>query len=426
MEGLVLAKEQQSDPERGALLAGKFRVLEKLGAGGMSAVFRAEHVTTGKQVAIKAIRADSPEAASRLLREAAFSRLLEHPNIVHVHDVTAAHGAVLLIMELLEGESLRTYLERHAQPNYAEFIALMLPALDAIAEAHALGVIHRDLKPENILLVRGAQGPKPTVLDFGIAAISTEPGELAGTPLYMPPEALLGAADVGEATDVYALGVLFYEALTGVRPHEAKNLPELTAKVLDEPLVPIRQLRPDVPEKLASLVEWALAKNQQQRMPSVRKLIEELAPFAEGRGVARRARLWKAEARPVRTELRLAPGALFAGLAALALVALLTAVLSASRGSGSRGPTLPPSAARVDPVPTSEGEGAMPLTASPSEPATAESCEDPATAVALPEPQRALPPSAMPEDKATGRNQGEGKEKSRAAKPNPALDALAF
>lgn len=269
MEGLLRAKEQESGPERGELLAGKFRVLEKLGAGGMSAVFRAEHVATGKQVAIKAIRADSPEAASRLLREAAFSRLLEHPNVVQVHDVTVEHGAVLLIMELLAGESLRTYLEHHPQPNYAEFIALMLPALDAIAEAHELGVIHRDLKPENIFLARGAQGPKPTVLDFGIAAISTEPGELAGTPLYMAPEALLGAADVGEARDVYALGVMFYEALTGVRPHEATKLTELTAKVLDEPLVPIRQLRPDVPEKLASLVEQT-QRNQRGRLLSHR------------------------------------------------------------------------------------------------------------------------------------------------------------
>jgi serine/threonine-protein kinase len=377
------------------------------------------------------------------VREARASAGLRHPNVVQVYDVMAEGDSVMLVMELLEGESLRTYLERNAQPNYAEFISLMLPALEAIAAAHAHGVIHRDLKPENIVLEpsgSSGQGLNAKVLDFGIAASSTDPGELAGTPLYMSPEALHGA-DAGEreTRDVYALGVMFYEGLTGIRPHEAATLSELVIKVSDEPIVPIRQHRPDVPEKLAQVVESALAKIPKQRIPSVRRLIDELAPFADGSARAWRARPAKAEARPVLTtqnafaasavrHRRMTTETAAPARTAFALLALLAAVTIAAIVvlSALREPKPPlqvqalPVTITAKPILTLEAKDKLeeragtPPPPNPSEPA------QPAPAF-----RRGSSPATQSAPAKNRPQSGEPK-KAPVARPKPTLDVLAF
>ncbi|MET0385819.1 MAG: protein kinase [Polyangiales bacterium] len=278
-------------PGIGDVLAGKYRLLAKLGEGGMGAVFHAENTVTGKHVAVKWMHphtASHPDASARLLREAQATSRLRHPHVVDVYDLIQDGPAVFLVMELLEGETVGSYLRRTPQPKISEFIALMLPALEGVAAAHTKGVIHRDLKPENIFLVRSGSGFSAKVVDFGIAKVAegkgaltlTQTGAAIGTPMYMSLEQLRGDKEIDARTDVYAFGVIFYEALTGRMPYEAETLTELAIKIATTAAVPVKSRRSDVPTALASIIDWAVAKERSQRLPSVEALIRELEPFA--------------------------------------------------------------------------------------------------------------------------------------------------
>jgi len=280
-------------PGTGALLGGKYRVIAKVGEGGMGTVFRAENIVTGKQVAVKWMHphvAANSDAAARLLREAQAASRLTHPNVVDVYDIVQDDHTLFLVMELLEGETLGSCLQRDPHPKIFEFIALLLPAMEGVAAAHDKGVIHRDLKPDNIFLVRvpGTTGVTAKVVDFGIAKVAgtlgltlTETGMSLGTPLYMSLEQLRGDKDVDARTDVYAFGVILYEAITGHMPYSATTLSELAIKVATTDAVPVKELRPDVPTQLARVVDWAIARKREQRLPNVRALIQELDAFAQ-------------------------------------------------------------------------------------------------------------------------------------------------
>jgi eukaryotic-like serine/threonine-protein kinase len=196
------------------------------------------------------------------------------------------------VMEYLHGETLSDRLERE-QISAQEAIALLMPALRGVAAAHAHGVIHRDLKPDNIFLCRTAEGEplEPKVLDFGISKITgpesrdhslTRSGAVLGTPYYMSPEQVRGARDVDERADVYAFGVMLYEALTGQRPFDAETYNQLILKIATETPAPMTSLNPAVDERLVAVIERSMAREPVLRFPNIEALATALEPFAGG------------------------------------------------------------------------------------------------------------------------------------------------
>jgi serine/threonine protein kinase len=281
----------QGIPSVGEVVGGKYRVVGLLGQGGMGAVFEAEHEITRKRVALKWMHpqiAGDADAQARFVREAQASARVRHPNIVDVYDVIREGDGIFLVMELLEGETLTLLLRRGGMPIH-KLIELLLPALRAVAAAHRQGVIHRDLKPDNIFLARQQDGASAVakVLDFGISKVSdssaltlTRTGAAMGTPMYMSLEQLCGDKDLDARADVYALGVILYEAVTGRQPFEAETFSELAIKVATvEPPGP-KAVRPDLPSSLGAVISAAMAKKREQRLASVDELIRQLEPFA--------------------------------------------------------------------------------------------------------------------------------------------------
>jgi eukaryotic-like serine/threonine-protein kinase len=294
----ALAYRGMQVPEVGELLASKYRVLSLLGAGGMGSVYRAENVLTGKQVALKWMHpqyAQRLDAAERLIREARAASRLSHPNVVDVYDVIQDDQTLFLVMELLHGESLRDYLRKQAQPPLHELIALLLGAMSGVAAAHAQGVIHRDLKPDNIFLLRVPGTPRPVakVLDFGIAKLAelaevrgstlTQTGAAIGTPVYMSFEQLRGDRDIDVRVDVYAFGVMLYEAFAGHPPFAAASLSELAIKLATTEATPIKSLRHDTPSALAAIIDRAIRRDRAERWPDIPSLMQQLTPFGEER-----------------------------------------------------------------------------------------------------------------------------------------------
>jgi len=294
------AAQQLQMPTEGAVLGGRFRIVRRIGEGGMGVVLEAENTLTGKRVAIKWMHpqlAAQADAAERMVREARASARVRHPNVVDVYDVIQETGAIFLVMELLEGEPLGAMLERNdVEPHV--IIAHLIDAMRGVAAAHREGVIHRDIKPDNIFLARepDRSRPIPKVLDFGISKLTDREGGLSltrtgmtlGTPLYMSYEQLAGVRDIDGRTDVYAFGVILYEALTGQPPFNAETFSELIIKITTtQPPTP-KALRPSLPTALSSIVETAMRRDRVERTPSLDALISALEPFASREGYAAR------------------------------------------------------------------------------------------------------------------------------------------
>jgi eukaryotic-like serine/threonine-protein kinase len=256
----------------------------------MGTVLEAEHVQTYKRVAVKWLKTTDRDSQLRLVREAQAAARVRHPNVVDVYDVAQEGDTVFLILECLEGEPLSRLMERGGLPVH-EWVALLLPAMRGVAAAHQQGVIHRDIKPDNIFLARVPDAPRPVpkLLDFGISKLEpreheqltiTSVGTAIGTPMYMSYEQLSGIGDVDARTDVYAFGVVLYEALTGQPPFEAETLSELSIKVATTLPVAPRQLRAEIAEPLERVLMRAMARDRTQRIASMDALIAALEPFA--------------------------------------------------------------------------------------------------------------------------------------------------
>jgi serine/threonine protein kinase len=278
-------------PRLGQIIGEKYRIEAQLGRGGMGVVFRATHLVSRKAVALKwMLRATTDTAAHRrLLREALAAGRIDHPNVVDVYDVGQEGVSAYLVMELLHGEALRARLDR-GRLDSREAIDLLLPALRGVSAAHRAGVIHRDLKPDNIFLCTDPDGTarEAKVLDFGVSAVLapsaldptlTDGATILGTPAYMSPERLASAQDTDERTDVYAFGVMLYEALTGQLPFVADSYSGLVLAVAHDPPKPPSALCPDIPAGLARVILQALAKQREDRPETVDSLHDLLAPF---------------------------------------------------------------------------------------------------------------------------------------------------
>lgn len=254
----------------GTLLAGRYAILAPLGRGGMARVYRARHAGLDRDVALKVIRAPSDDGTfdERFAREARNAARLDHPGCIRVLDSGAAAGVRFLAMELLPGPSLRADLDGEGAFDGAQVIPIARQLLDALAHAHARGVLHRDVKPENVVWADEAH-TRVVLIDFGLSRLAedtplTATGACVGSPSYLAPERLRQLAYDGRA-DLYALGVLLYELLAGQRPFSGKSSLAIARKHLEEAPPPLARRRPDLPRSLIALVDRALAKDPRHR-----------------------------------------------------------------------------------------------------------------------------------------------------------------
>lgn len=281
-------------PNIGDLIGDKYEVVRVLGQGGMGAVFEGVHRLTGKRFAIKWMLpsiSGSADAIKRFIREAQVAGRVEHPNVVEVYDLGQQDGSCYMVMELLQGESMRELLERRGRLDETSAAQLLIPVLRGLASAHAAGVIHRDLKPENIFLAQDQTGAViPKVLDFGISKLSsasgqvtvglTRLGQVMGTPHYMPPEQLRGET-VDHRVDVYAMGVILYQAVSGQLPFPSDTFGELVIQIATTTAPPLAG-RSGVSAEFASLVERAMARSAGDRFQSAAELALALEAFGGG------------------------------------------------------------------------------------------------------------------------------------------------
>ena len=261
------------------VVKGKFKIIRKLGQGGMGAVYLAEQLGIGHRVALKFLKAEfssDVEIARRFLNEAKSYARVAHPNAVALHDFGQdEEGNLFIAMEYCEGVDLKKVIAEQGRLPLIEAIEIVLQVADVLANAHEKGVIHRDLKPENIMIRRGIRGVHAKVLDFGIARLMdagtklTVAGAIAGTPRYMSPEQVEGK-EVDARADVYSLGVVLYESLTGHQPFDGTTITEILRKQVTQPLPSLATSVPelDYPE-LEAVLQRACLKPVDARWPDM-------------------------------------------------------------------------------------------------------------------------------------------------------------
>ena len=280
------------DEGTGWLVNGRYRVERLIGRGGVGAVYEATLVATGQRVAIKLIWAEhvsDESVVTRFAREAKAASAVASEHIARVLDSGSHEGRPYLVMELLVGEDLGARLRRHHRLSIDETAHVVAQILGGLARAHAAGIVHRDLKPDNVLLVeRGADRAFVKIVDFGTSKIQPLTGKTAplsltrngiavGTPLYMSPEQAEARGDVDERSDLYSVGALAFECLTGRPPHVGETDEAVVAAICTRDAPPVRSLAPATPEGVAAFVDKALARDRAQRFSSARQMLDALA-----------------------------------------------------------------------------------------------------------------------------------------------------
>jgi serine/threonine-protein kinase len=310
----------------GKTLASKYRLDSVVGSGGMGHVYRATNTAIGRTVAIKILRSEYakvPEVVERFLREARTANRVVHPNVVDVTDIGQdADGTPFIVQEFLEGETLLDYAMRNGgKISLADLADVMGPVLSAVAEAHAVGIVHRDLKPENVFLANRRGHRVPKVLDFGISKAreadteATKVGVMMGTPAYMPPELVVSFRDADARCDVWSLGIIVFEMLTGRVPFDGDTVGEVFHSVATKDADRLSEYA-DVPEALSDVVAKCLKRDPSERYPDAKALAIDLAR-AIGQREPEAARKWSlappapsnGESAPPTFKDRVAPGA---------------------------------------------------------------------------------------------------------------------
>src|SRR3954471_14228095 len=264
---------------------GNYRSLSLLGEGGMGSVYLAEHPGIGRRVAVKVLHKNytrDEHLLARFLNEARAANAIRHPNIIEILDSgMMADGTPFLVMELLEGESLGTRIRGTGALPIATAIDFAYQTASALGAAHAKGIVHRDLKPDNLFIVPDSHDTnreRIKVLDFGIAklqqgsvadSVKTRTGTLMGTPIYMSPEQCRGTRAIDHRSDIYSLGVIFYEMLVGQPPFVSEGFGDLVNMHLNVAPAPARSKRPEIPPAVDALVLKMLAKNPEERYPAM-------------------------------------------------------------------------------------------------------------------------------------------------------------
>jgi serine/threonine-protein kinase len=282
----------------GSVVAEKYLIEHALGEGGLGLVVKARHLQLDAPVAIKHIRPSDmsrPGIVERFLREARLAAKITNEHAVKVQDVdTLASGVPYMVMEFLEGRDLaQLVLESPLSVDRA--IDYVLQACEALAEAHAAGIVHRDLKPSNLFLAQRPGGTSLVkVLDFGISRRAndretrvTRIDESIGTPEFMSPEQLQAARDVDARADIWALGVVLYELMSGKLPFEGETLPQLCASILTKPHVPLSAVHPDATPELEAVVSRCLEKDRAKRYQNIAELAQDLTMLWEGESPSR-------------------------------------------------------------------------------------------------------------------------------------------
>ncbi|HTE44744.1 MAG TPA: protein kinase [Gemmatimonadaceae bacterium] len=318
-------------------LAGRYEVEREIGAGGMATVYLARDVKHDRRVALKLLNAElgAVLGVERFLSEIKVTANLQHPNLLPLFDSGEADGLLFYVMPFVEGETLRSRLTREKQLPVDEAVRITVAIAGALDYAHTRGVIHRDLKPENILLQHG----QPMVADFGIAlAVAnaggqrvTQTGLSLGTPQYMSPEQATGDRVIDGRSDIYSLGAVLYEMLSGDPPHTASTSQAIVAKLLTETPRSVRASRPSVPENVDAAIEHSLEKLPADRFVTAREFSEALQGRSTTFATSAAKRTGVARAR------RRDP--LFIGAVVVALAAIAGAVFFASRGRVIRPPS---------------------------------------------------------------------------------------
>src|SRR5213080_404360 len=273
----------------GSLFDGRYRIQRKLGAGGMANVYLAEDQELGRRVAIKILNerhANDDQFVERFRREAQNAAALSHPNIVSIYDRGEAEGSYYIAMEYLDGRSLKELIVSRGPAPVGVAVEYARQILSALRFAHRHGIVHRDIKPHNVLV--DGEG-RVKVTDFGIARAGTsqmtETGSIVGTAQYLSPEQAKGG-EVDPRSDLYSLGVVLYELLTGKTPFDGETPVEIAMKHLSTTPRPPSKLRPDVPRELDMVVMRALAKNPDERYQSADEMEADLERVARGARVS--------------------------------------------------------------------------------------------------------------------------------------------
>jgi eukaryotic-like serine/threonine-protein kinase len=290
------------------MVAGKYRVESIVGLGGMAAVIAATHIELDQKVAVKILlpdRAKEPDAIRRFVTEARAAAKLKSDHAARISDVGTAStpgGVVIpyLVMELLEGEDLATYIERHGRLSPSQAVDFILEACDAVQEAHSLGIVHRDIKPPNLFVSKNRDGESVIkLLDFGISKTAeraapsqksnpsksdvrsiTGENEVMGSPAYMSPEQIRAMKDVDHRTDIWSLGVVLYELLTGRDAFQGTSIQDVMGNVVHTQPDRLENIAPDIPSDLSAAVHRCLAKDPTERFQSIAELVDAIRPFS--------------------------------------------------------------------------------------------------------------------------------------------------
>lgn len=410
----LVPKRYASEYRPGAIIRGKYRLERVLGEGGVGTVWLARNLVLDSAVALKLMRSDldGPDVALRLLDEARAEAKLEHRAVVRVFDFgETERGTPFIVMELLEGANLATWLEHSGKLEPIWAVQMLLPIVDALACAHELGIVHRDLKPENLFLARSGRSLQPKVVDFGIAKLCHNPADLRrtlagcvlGTPAYMAPEQARGLEDVDHRADIWAVCVVLYEALSGEVPFGGASYNAILRSVIEDEIIPLKSWGIAEPE-LSRIIARGLAKDRGARHSSMRELGNELASWLHQRGIREDItgetlnKTWKLAKQEPRVSRRFVVlstcGATVASLVAL-FVSLASPAAAEAESLLRVGPAVaarfPDQSARVSVAPVSVEEESAARTAADTAPAQTVSAAAPSQTSAV-HVRRALAP----------------------------------